>query len=75
MKDLKLFLCELESGRFKDIIHTLSVRDICSECDYFNPTIKDISKGYRCHCIPRCIAATLHPELQEYLWVKLGWIK
>jgi hypothetical protein len=71
---LKLDLCAIDNGRFEDVIHTLDVKPICGECDYFNSTIQDPDKRYRCHTTPACIAATLHPRLQSYLQMKLGWI-
>lgn len=77
MKEQKSFkekLLEIDAGRFIGIINTLDVQDICAECDHFNPTIKDTRKGYRCKCMPSCIAVTLHPFLQSYLWHKLNWI-
>lgn len=73
-KNFKIRLLEIEDGRFSGIINALNVHDYCAECAYFNPTINDTSKGYRCKCVPSCIAATLHPDLQSYLWHKLGWI-
>lgn len=71
---LKLDLCEIDGGRFEDVVHTLDVKDICEKCGYFNPAIKDPGQRYRCHTMPHCIAATLHPRMQSYMWWKLGWI-
>ena len=73
--DLRINLCEIDNGRFADIIHALKINDACDKCDYFNPTIQDHNKRFRCHCLGSCIAATLHPNLQSYLWWKLGWIE
>lgn len=72
MKSLKEKLIAIDNGRFKNIIESLRVNDICFNCHHFNyiqyPNIED---GYRCKCEPFCIAATLHPELQDYLLRKL----
>lgn len=73
-EDLKLELCEIDGGRFEDVVHALSVKPICAECNFFNPTINDPMKGYRCHVGGSCIAATLHPHVQSYMWKKIGWI-
>lgn len=72
---LKLDLCEIDNGRFEDVVHAIGVKDVCGQCGYFNPTIKDPMKRCRCYTMPGCIAATLHPNLQSYLWWKLGWIE
>lgn len=71
---LKFDLCEIDDGRFEDIVHAIGVQDICGQCGYFNPTIQDQRQRYRCYVMPRCIAATMHPHMQSYLWRKLGWI-
>jgi len=73
--DLRIALCEIDNGRFEDIIHTLKLSDECAMCDFFNLSIKDLRQGYRCRCSPSCIAATLHPEIVSYLNWKLGWIE
>jgi len=72
--DLSIALCECDNNRFDDIIHVLNIGDKCSVCDFFNLAIKDEQQQYRCHCIPNCIAATLHPNVVSYLNFKLGWI-
>jgi hypothetical protein len=74
MSDLLLELVEIDNRRFEDVLHALRVTDACSACDHFNPTIRDPMKGYRCRVAGSCIAATLHPEVQSYMWLKLGWI-
>jgi hypothetical protein len=74
LKNLKRKLLDIDNGRFSKIIKAVVVKDICSECFYFMPTITDSMHGYRCRCIPNCIAATLHPHLQSYFWWKLGII-
>lgn len=71
MKSLKEKLIEVDNGRFKKLILSLNVTSSCEKCFHFVPTIKDQSKAYRCKCVPTCIAATIHPDLQEYLWSKL----
>ena len=72
--DLRIALCEIDGGRFKDIIHTFIISDECAKCDYFNLSINDPNQRYRCRCSPSCIAATLHPDLVSYLNWKLGWV-
>lgn len=72
--DLRLALCDIDHGRFEDVIQVLKFSDSCSSCDFFNLAIKDITQGYRCKTMPTCIAATLHPNLISYLNWKLGWI-
>lgn len=72
--DIKIKLCEIDGGRFKDIIQALDITDVCGRCNYFNLSINDRTKGYRCHCTGSCIAATLHTKLISYLNWKMGWI-
>lgn len=69
--ELRMALCEIDNGRFDDIIHVLKFTDSCSSCGYFNLAAKD---RYRCRCAPLCIAATLHPDLISYINWKRGWI-
>ena len=71
---LKDQLKAIDNGRFNKIIEALDVKDICIECNHFNYTLNDIRKGYRCKCTPSCIAATLHPDLQSYLLMKINVI-
>jgi hypothetical protein len=68
----KTRLMRIEGGRFAKLIDILAVVDACEGCDYFNPAVQDASKQYRCHCLGTCPAATLHPDVQAYLWRKLG---
>jgi hypothetical protein len=68
MKSLKEQLVAIDNERFKELIEVLEVKDVCFKCHYFNPKqYPDPLDGYRCKCAPYCIAATLHPKLQEYL--------
>lgn len=65
-------LCVIDNGRFKPLLDTLpGLKDVCEGCDHFNPTIQDPNKGYRCKVSGYCPAATLHPNLQAYLWKKI----
>ena len=73
-QDLRIKLCEIDNGRFEDIIHAVKLTDVCQDCDSFNMSVKDQRKAYRCHCMPSCIAATLNTRLVSYLNWKLGWI-
>lgn len=73
--ELKEKLCSIDSGRFKEIIETFNINSCCEKCYFFNPLVTDPGKGYRCKTSPACIADTLHPNLQSYLWLKLGWIE
>ena len=75
MKNLAQTLSNFEDGRWKNIIEAIGVKDCCGECNYFNLSINDPSKGYRCYCSPFCIAATLNKEIIELMNEKLGWIK
>jgi hypothetical protein len=72
--DLKIALCDIDNGRFEDIIHVLRFVDSCSKCSHFNLSINDQFEGYRCKCAPKCIAATLSNKLLSYLNWKIGWI-
>lgn len=77
LKDNERFketLCEIDNRRFERIILAMNICDVCEKCNYFNPTINDPMKAYRCFVFTGCIAATLHPRVQSYLWLKLGWI-
>lgn len=71
---LKESLCDIEGGRFKNIINAMNVEEVCGKCDHFNLSINDPSEGYRCKCMPSCIADTLSSKLISYLNWKLGWI-
>lgn len=71
MESLKQRLSEMEHGRFRDLIETLRVDGCCERCSSFNPHATD---AYKCKVSGSCIAATLHPDLQSYMWWKLGWI-
>ncbi len=73
-RDLVCALCEVDNGRFEDIIHVIKFTDSCAECDHFNLSINDWRRGYRCKCMPLCAAATLSKELISYLNWKLNWI-
>lgn len=71
---LKQSLREIDDGRFKDIVNAMNVHEICGDCDHFNLSLKDQGKGYRCKCMPSCIADTLSDKLISYMNWKLGWI-
>lgn len=72
--NLRIALCDIDSGRWDDIIHALRIVDECAQCDHFNLSISDPRQGYRCKCAPYCIAATLNPALIKYFNINLGWI-
>lgn len=74
MSDLRIALCELEHGRFKDIVHALKVNDFCGQCDFFNLSINDPGRQYRCHVTGCCPAATLHSTVVARMNYVLGWI-
>jgi len=72
---LRIALCEIDKGRFEDIIHALRIKDVCAICSYFNRSLTPSPENqYRCHCLGTCIDATLHPQAVSYLNWKLGWI-
>jgi hypothetical protein len=71
---LRLKLCEIDNGRYEDIIHVLDIKEFCAECYYFNKSILDPLAAFRCRIAPKCIAATLHPALIMYLNIRLGWV-
>ena len=64
----------IDNGRFATVLQAVNVHDYCSKCDYFNKSIQDPRQGYRCHCAPGCIDATLSPNIVNYINRKLGWI-
>ncbi len=72
--DFKIALCEVDRGRFEDVIHALHIDEACGKCDYFNKSVNDPRMQYRCYVSGLCIAATLHPHVVSYLNWKLGWI-
>lgn len=72
--NLRILLCEIDDRRFEDIVHVLGITDKCGMCDFFNLSIKDKTKQYRCRSAPKCIAATLHPDVIVYLNTKMGWV-
>ena len=62
-------LSELDSGRFAALFSAMSgINNSCRICYHFNPMIDDPRKGYMCKVLGRCPAATLHPNMQSYLW-------
>ena len=69
-------LCEIDPGRFDDVIHALDgICKHCKKCAYFNLSLPNIGLNlYRCRVAGSCPAATLHPELVSYFNWKLGWI-
>jgi hypothetical protein len=72
---LKDQLITMEKGRFAALINSCSgTNDVCEKCYYFNPNITDPGQGYRCNVSGSCPAATIHPNLQSFMWMKLGWI-
>ena len=73
--DLKAKLCDIDDGRFEDIIHTLSIPDDCSKCKYFNLSTEDKTQAYKCYISSSCIAATLSSDVIEHMNQELGWIK
>jgi hypothetical protein len=59
----------IDNGRFAHLVDALPLLgDNCKKCNHFNPHINDPGKGFRCRCMGSCPAATLHPELQAYIW-------
>lgn len=73
---LRIDLCEIDPGRFDNIIHALDgLCGTCKKCAYFNKSLpNDGSNLYRCRVIGSCPAATLHPDVVSYFNWKLGWI-
>jgi len=71
---LKETLCRFENGRFKEVILSLKVKEECRQCDFFNLSIKDPRKQYRCRVAGSCIAATLHPDVIKYFNHNLGYV-
>lgn len=72
--DLKQKLMDVDNGRWRTFLVEFNLPDICAGCYFFNPLITDEGKGYRCHVMGHCIAATLHPKLQAYLLKSIGEI-
>lgn len=73
-KSLADRISALDNGRFSKLVAVMEVTDTCEKCYHFNPQITDEKAGYRCRVFPHCIAATLNPKLQSYIWWKLNWI-
>ena len=75
VQDVSIFLCDLDNGRFKKVIHTLvDIRGGCVNCSHFNLSLS-FEHGGRCRIAGKCIAATLHPDVIRYFNIKLGWIQ
>jgi hypothetical protein len=72
--DLKLLLCDIDNGRFKNLVQVLKISNVCSKCGSFNLSVQDPQQRYLCCVMGPCIAATLHPHLVSYLNWQLGWI-
>ncbi len=73
-EQLKIAIIDIDKGRFKKVINTFNLGNVCAKCDYFNYSINDKRKRYRCYCIPSCLSATLNPRVISYINCKLGWI-
>ncbi len=69
---LKDKLISVDNGRFKDLIESLDVKNICLKCITFNQTlVYDPDIEYRCAVPGKCIGATLRSELISYLLWKV----
>jgi hypothetical protein len=68
-------LCEIDDGRFEQIVHALRIGEECGQCGYFNLSIKDQRMRFRCHVAGACIAATLNTAVINYINKEFGWIK
>jgi len=71
--DLRIALCEIDNGRFEDIVHALKITDACTKCAYWDKTLS-MDHAYRCHVSGTCIDATLNPRLINYMQRKIGMI-
>ena len=67
-------LCQIDNGRFKDLMRALRISETCAICDFFNLSLNDPDKRYYCHVVGSCIDATLSFELRSYLNLQLEWI-
>lgn len=68
-KSFKERLCEIEDGRFADIVNVMDIKPVCEDCQAFDDSIP---QGYRCAIAPNCIGATLHKHLKSYFLLRLG---
>ena len=71
MNPLYKKLIEIDRGRFKKLVETFDIKDVCFNCSIFNAKAED---GYRCGCAPCCIGATLDAGLKSYLLYKIDVI-
>jgi hypothetical protein len=62
----------LEDGRFKRLLLSFDLKDVCLFCHYFAPDVNDQRKGYRCRCIPMCPGVTISKECLDYIFKSLG---
>ena len=63
-------LIEIDGGRFKDLINSLTSLSVqCKECSTFNPKAED---AYMCAVAGSCPGATLCAELLSYLRMRTG---
>ena len=74
--DFVIKLHAIVGGRFKPVLEACAGLDwVCETCNWFNPSVQDNMKGYRCHVMGSCPDATLNPKLKEYLWEKLNELR
>jgi hypothetical protein len=66
-------LCEIDHGKYEDIVHVMDINDNCAQCGYFNLGLPDIISFQPCRSIPRCIAVTLSNEVVRKMNHLLGW--
>jgi hypothetical protein len=73
-KTLRRKIEEIDQGKFKELVRSIHIPDACGNCNYFNLSISDPAKRYRCKVMLTCIAATLSWNLVAYINWKLGFI-
>jgi len=71
LKPLKDRLCEIDDGRFQNIINSMEVTPECENCQCFNYTADD---SYLCAVTPYCIGDTFSDKVKSYLLYKLDII-
>lgn len=71
MNPLYKKLIEIDRGRFKKLVETFDIQDVCFKCRYFNTKTEE---AYLCAVCPNCIGATLDAGLKSYLLYRLDII-
>ncbi len=65
--DYKLAVCEIDNGRFQNVIHAFKMNDSCHKCGYLRPN----GEMYRCAVIGGCPGVTLSQRTKDYIERKI----